>query len=94
MFVISGAGSPRSPDTTFNYFSKLIRTGSREGDCTDFPDSRRESKRERNPTLWRLKRKKKERGFSLKNPPLYNKVQEYYSKEKINSLILIEFRCV
>lgn len=43
-----GAGSPRSPDTTFNYFSKPIRAGSREGDCTDFPESQdRVSKVER-----------------------------------------------
>lgn len=46
-----GAGSPRSPDTTFNYFSKPIRAGSREGDCTGSPLSQRESPRRRESPL-------------------------------------------
>lgn len=46
-----GAGSPRSPDTTFNYLSKPIRAGSREGDCTGSPLSQRESQRRRESPL-------------------------------------------
>ncbi len=51
-------------------------------------DHKRRSPRRESPPFEIANKKEKERGFSLKNPPLCNKVQEYKSKEKINSLIL------